>query len=107
MLATGNRDGARTQFERMLKWEPDTWQAHARLGQLALESGDYLQASTHLQKAVKVRPNRVELVGMLGLSEIGRGNREGAQKLLKAAVRSGMRGPALTALAKALSSPGG
>lgn len=107
MLASGNRDGARTQFLRMLKWEPDTWQAHARLGQIALESGDYTRASTHLQKAVKVRPDRVELVGMLGLSEIGRGNRDGAQKLLKAAVRSGMRGPALTALAKALSSPGG
>ena len=107
MLASGNRDGAKAQFQRTLKWEPERWQAHARLGQLALESGDYLQASTHLQKAVKERPDRVELVGMLGLSEVGRGNRDGAQKLLKAAVRSGMRGPALTALAKALSSPGG
>ena len=107
MLANGNRDGARAQFTRLLKWEPGSWQAHARLGQIALETGDFLAASTHLQQAVKQRPDRVELVGMLGLSEVGRGNRDGARKLLKAAVRSGMRGPALTALAKALSGPTG
>jgi len=102
LLSRGNRDGARTQFERAVKWRPDMWQAHARLGQMALEEGQYAVASTHLQRAVKAQPKRVELIGMLGLSEIGRGNRDGARSLLQAAVKSNMRGPAITALAKAL-----
>jgi Flp pilus assembly protein TadD len=106
MLAMGNRDGARVQFGRAVKWRPGLWQAHARLGQMALEDGKYAAASTSLQRAVKAQPGRVELIGMLGLSEVGRGNRAGAQKLLSAAVGSGLRGPALTALAKALSVPG-
>ena len=105
MMSRGNRDGAKALFSRAVKWRPNMWQAHARLGQMALEEGRYAEASTHLQIAVKAQPQRVELIGMLGLSEVGRGNREGASKLLKAAVKENLRGPALTALAKALARP--
>ena len=107
MLAQGNRDGARLNFSRAVRWAPELWQAHARLGQMSLEEAKYTEASVHLQAAVKAQPSRVELIGMLGLSEVGRGNRAGAQKLLSAAVSAGLRGPALTALAKALSGSGG
>jgi len=72
---------------------------------MALEAGQYDDASRHLQAAVKVQPTRSELIGMLGLSEVGRGNRDGARKLLSAAVKSGIKGPAITALARALSEP--
>jgi hypothetical protein len=72
---------------------------------LALESGDYLRASQLLQPAVRSQPGRQELVGMLGLAELGRGNREGAQSLLQAAVKNGLNGPVLVALARAMSAP--
>ncbi len=107
MLALGNRDGAKVYFGRAVKWRPDLWQSHARLGQMALEEGRFEEASASLQRAVQAQPTRVELIGMLGLSEVGRGNRLGAKKLLSAAVKSGLRGPALTALAKALAAPEG
>jgi Flp pilus assembly protein TadD len=74
---------------------------------MALEEGRFEEASASLQRAVQAQPTRVELIGMLGLSEVGRGNRLGAKKLLSAAVKSGLRGPALTALAKALAAPEG
>ena len=73
MLSSGNRDGARVYFERTLKRQPGTWQAHARLGQIALESGDYLRASTHHRKPSRLAQDRVELIGMLGLSRWGEG----------------------------------
>ena len=107
LLSRGERKRARILFERAVKWRPDMWQPHARLGQMALEDGQYAEASTHLQVAVTAQPNRVELIGMLGLSEIGRGNQAGARRLLNAAVKSNLRGPAITALARALAIPNG
>ena len=108
-LALGRRSVAQNLFERTIRWAPDIWQARARLGRMALEAGKYEEASMHLQAAVKFQPSRSELIGMLGLSEVGRGNRDGARKLLSAAVKSGIKGPAIGALARALSepSPGG
>ena len=37
------------------------------------------------------------------VAEVGRGNRDGARGLLEAAYKSGMRGPGINALARALS----
>jgi tetratricopeptide (TPR) repeat protein len=107
LMAKGDRVKAKPLFERALRWDPDLWQAQARLGRIALEEGRYDDASKYLQAAVRAQPGRQELVGLLGLSEVGRGNEEGARNLLQAAVKSGMRGPALGALARALSKPGG
>jgi len=107
LLALGDRVAAKPVFERALRWDPGLWQAQARLGRIALEEGRYEDASKYLQAAVRAQPGRQELVGMLGLSEVGRGNEEGARGLLQAAVKSGLRGPALGALARALSKPSG
>ena len=107
LLAKGDRVAAKPIFERALRWDPSLWQAQARLGRIALEEGRYDDASKYLQAAVRAQPGRQELVGMLGLSEVGRGNEEGARGLLQAAVKSGMRGPALGALARALANPSG
>jgi Flp pilus assembly protein TadD len=104
-LALGRRSVAQRLFERTLRWAPDIWQARARLGRMALEAGKFEDASRHLQVAVSAQPRRPELIGMLGLSEVGRGNREGARKLLSASVKAGIKGPAITALARALSEP--
>lgn len=105
-LALGQTESARALFERTVRWAPDVWQARARLGRIFLNAGEYEAASTHLQAAVAAQPGREELVGLLGLAEVGRGNHQGARALLSAAVKSGQRGPTLTALARALSAPG-
>ena len=81
------------------------WQARARLGRMALEAGKYEEASKHLHGALQAQPGRSELIGLLGLSEVGRGNRDGARKLLSASVKAGIKGPVITALARALSDP--
>ena len=105
-LAMGKVGAAKALFERTVRWAPEIWQARARLGRIFLDAGEYNEASKHLQVAVGAQPQRAELVGLLGLAEVGRGNNEGARKLLAAAVRSGQRGPTLTALARAVSGQG-
>ncbi|MEC9391679.1 MAG: tetratricopeptide repeat protein [Myxococcota bacterium] len=106
-LALGATTTAQGLFERTVRWAPDLWQARARLGRIHLTAGRFDEATQHLQVAVSAQPGREELVGLLGLSEVGRGNRDGARALLKAAVNSGQRGPTLTALARALATPDG
>lgn len=106
-LALGATTTAQGLFERTVRWAPDLWQARARLGRIHLTAGRYDEATRHLQVAVAAQPGREELVGLLGLSEVGRGNRDSARALLKAAVNSGQRGPTLTALARALATPSG
>ena len=103
-LALGQSREAQSLFERTVRWAPDFWQARARLGRMYFSAGRYEEASKHLQVAVKAQPGREELVGLLGLAEVALGNPDGARSLLRAAVKSGQRGPTLTALARALAS---
>jgi Tfp pilus assembly protein PilF len=57
LIASGNRDKAREEFEAELKGNPQDYTANVNLGVIAKEDQKFEEASAFLDRALKVRPN--------------------------------------------------
>ena len=87
--ATGNRDGAESQYQQALRLKPDSASALMGLGNVYLKKGEEEQAIALLQKAAQLAPNAYEPRFLLG-SAYNRGSRFAeALAALESALRLG------------------
>lgn len=70
-----------------LRAAPDQAVLHYQTGTLALLSGDPMIASSHLQKALELEPERLEYINHLGLAWLAQGESEAARELYQATLR--------------------
>jgi len=58
----GDRPAAERSMRDVVAQEPSFWQAHARLGMLAVEAGDLPRAQQHLELLARLKPTDVEVL---------------------------------------------
>lgn len=62
LYLAGNREEAREKFEKAIETDPDGAYAHNNLGVYHWESGNWEAAIYSLQKALKLKPDDVEII---------------------------------------------
>jgi Putative Zn-dependent protease, contains TPR repeats len=70
-----------------LKYNPDAWQAHSRLGKVLIERGEHDRAFHHIGQSRKLRPDLAETHNNYGAMLEKRGDINGALAELREAVR--------------------
>lgn len=70
-----------------LKYNPNAWQAHSRLGKVMLERGDNDKAFEHISESVRLRPDLAETHNNYGAMLEKKGDVEGAARELREAAR--------------------
>lgn len=70
-----------------LKYNPNAWQAHSRLGKVMLERGDNDKAFYHISESVRLRPDLAETHNNYGAMLEKKGDVEGAVEQLRIAAR--------------------
>jgi tetratricopeptide (TPR) repeat protein len=82
----GQKDAALVSYRRALELKPENAGAHAGLGRLLSDGGDFAMAIPHLEHASQMPgPDRAHLLYRLALAYKGTGQRELARNALKAA----------------------
>ncbi|MBE2202915.1 MAG: tetratricopeptide repeat protein [Chthoniobacterales bacterium] len=70
-----------------LKYNPNAWQAHSRLGKVMLEMGNADAAFYHISESVRLRPDLAETHNNYGAMLEKKGDTEGAVEQLRIAIR--------------------
>lgn len=76
-----------------LRYNPDAWQAHSRLGKVLLEMGRNEEAFSHIKSSVDLRPDLAETHNNYGAMLEKKGDTEGALVQLRAAVERAPKVP--------------
>ncbi len=89
LRASGRTDEAAGAFERAIACAgPVLLQAHQRLGDLLLASGDPAQASVHLEVAIELSPGNAKALNNLGLARVRLGDLDGAIEAFAGAIEA-------------------
>ena len=88
-MAKADYGGAAQQTIRALKAAPDDADLHILAGALLLHTGDNARASVAFQNALSCDPSDALARYGLALTQLGSGNRDGAQNTLKRAEQNG------------------
>jgi Tfp pilus assembly protein PilF len=108
LLARGESDRARVEFEVALRLRPDYPEAHNNLGDILLNTGQFPAAMEQFQMAVKSNPNyAVPVDTNMGVALLAHGQTSEAIEKLEAALKLAPHfSPALYNLASALEKAG-
>ncbi|MBK6941364.1 MAG: tetratricopeptide repeat protein [Planctomycetes bacterium] len=87
LVRRGDREGARTAYERCVELDPDSASGRHNLGALLVELGEDAAAKPHLERAATLRPNDPRPLALLGQIADDAGDVETAERHLRAALR--------------------
>jgi tetratricopeptide (TPR) repeat protein len=78
LLDSGDRESARTSFQRALQADPNDFDANLYLGGMLRYDGRIDEASAYLEKALMLRPASVEARFQTGLLNLAKGRMDDA-----------------------------
>lgn len=87
LMGAGRLAAARTEFQKILKDEPDDGPTHLRLGQLERQAGRFDVARQEFERAKTLMPESLEVPYHLALLEDAVGNEDKATQLLQGLVK--------------------
>jgi Flp pilus assembly protein TadD len=87
--SSGAKTGARRGYEAFTKKFPGNWLGHFALGNSFAGDGDFATAKGEFEIALKLSPDRPEILNNLALIASGEGRCEEAGKLAAEAVEKG------------------
>jgi len=82
LLTDADREQAIARYKTALAQEPDSWILHRRIGMVYFDLGDYAHAADSFQQVQTLLPGEPVSLLYLGLSRIGKGEREAGLDLL-------------------------
>lgn len=82
ILSDADQEQAITRYKQQLAKEPDSWLLHRRIGLAYFDLKKYAQAEQSLQEVQARSPGEAVSLLYLGLSRIGKGEREAGLDLL-------------------------
>lgn len=74
---------AEAEFREILRLDPKNASAHANLGLIAFDERDFAEAAEEFRTALDLQPNLWNAKAYLGMSELRRGHRDSARRLLE------------------------
>jgi len=77
LAVSGQTDKAIAQYEAAAKLKPDEFAPHYNLGVLYLKSANFGKSVEEFFKALRINPNDVETMSLLGLAKFKTGDAEG------------------------------
>lgn len=93
LIRRGDRDGARTAYERCVALDPASASGHHNLGALLVELGEDAAAISHLERAAELRRDDPRPHALLGQIADDAGDTAAAEKHLRAALERDPRFP--------------
>ena len=82
LLTDADREQAIKRYQEALAEEPNSWILHRRIGMVYFDLKNYTQAADSFQKVQTLSPGEPVSLLYLGLSRIGKGEREAGLDLL-------------------------
>lgn len=73
-------EAAISEYQTAIKLKPDSFEAHANLGDIYLQLGRYSDAIEPLRHAVELKPHSVEVRDCLGVAFLKSGDRDRAME---------------------------
>lgn len=87
LRALARRDEAEAAFRHSALLDPGLAEAHASLGDCAMDRGDLEAAEKHLRESLRLRPNAAEVLNALGTVQARRGDGDHAAAAFEAALK--------------------